>query len=86
MRQANIEIISNESNIIIIKDIGPWDNHPTITNDAEGVVSRLWRGCHLSNQKRLYYYDSEGQMDELLHKDGVFKGFKPGEPLVEELI
>jgi len=48
----------------VIQDMGPWDEFPTIANDAEWVV--LSAGC-------LFY--SDGVRGELLH-DGVrFTGF-----------
>jgi len=60
---------------ITIKDLGPWNRHLTITNDAEGVVKRMVP--HLKG-RRLFYIDSEGETDELVIKKGQFAGFKPG--------
>lgn len=63
---------------LVIKDVGPWDRHPTITNDAEHVVQVLLASFTLQPGQRLLYYDSEGQLAELLIKDGRFAGFAPG--------
>lgn len=63
---------------LVIRDIGPWDQHPTITNDAEHVVERLIIDGHLPPGRRLFYYDSEGDLGELLIEDNRFAGFAPG--------
>ena len=63
---------------VVIEDVGPWDQHPTITNDAEWVVEQLVNQGRLPTGRRLFYIDSDGQKDELLVKDGRFAGFAPG--------
>lgn len=63
---------------LVIKDVGPWDQHPTVTNDAENVVRALASQGHLPEGRRLFYYDSDGRLDELLVKDGQFVGFAAG--------
>lgn len=80
MREAQYEIM--EDNYLrdiplVIKDIGPWNKHLTITNDAEGVVQRLAQQGHLPAGRRLFYYDSEGELSEILVRDGFFAGFAP---------
>jgi hypothetical protein len=60
---------------VVIRDLGPWDKHPTITNDAAAVVRAMYG---VVRHRRLFYYDSEGNMDELLHTNGRFDGFKAG--------
>lgn len=66
--------------VLVIRDVGPHTRHPTVTNDAEEVVRRLHAALALPAGRRLFYYDSEGQLDELLVRDGVFAGFAPGGP------
>ena len=61
---------------LVIRDVGPWDKRPTVTNDAEDVVRRLVEEGRLPEGRRLLYYDSEGNLDELVVKDGKFAGFK----------
>lgn len=74
---ANFVVISNKpGKYLIIKDIGPWDKYMTVTNAAEEVVEFLHSTNLLSNNQRLLYYDSEGDLDELLVSDGKFAGFK----------
>jgi len=60
---------------VYIRDIGPWDEHPTVTNDAENVVERLVTTGKLTPGKRLFYEDSDGNKDEILVEDGKFLGF-----------
>ena len=80
MREARFSISFEDSERLVLLDVGPWDQYPTITNDAEGVVERVVRGESgkgLGN-RRLFYVDSEGLIDELLVRDGKFAGFKAG--------
>lgn len=77
-RKANYIILKEEGNRIVIRDVGPWDQHPSVTNDAENVVQILTAQSHLPEGRRLLYYDSDGRLDEILVKDGQFIGFAPG--------
>lgn len=62
---------------LVIRDIGPWSQHPTVTNDAEWVVQDLHAKRVLPVGRRLLYYDSDRHMDELLHDGhGCFVGYK----------
>jgi hypothetical protein len=76
MRLANFEIVEQTPEAVTIRDIGPWDQYPTITNSAEEVVEVLSRELVIKNGQRLLYWDSENELTELLHKDGLFMGFK----------
>lgn len=74
MRRANYEIVEDSSAQMIIRDLGPWDQFLTVTNAAEVVV------IELSDQlkgRRLFYYDSDGALDELVVVNGLFAGFGP---------
>ena len=62
---------------VVIRDVGPWDQHLSVTNDAEHVVKQLFQARQISNVCRLFYYDSNGELDELVHKDGTFLHFSP---------
>lgn len=75
MRSANWSVVEDKSDRVVLQDVGPWDKYPTITNDAEEVVRQIAPGLR---GRRLFYYDSEGRLDELVVKDGVFSGFRPG--------
>ncbi len=74
MNRANYTVVSDNDDLLIIRDDGPWDRHPTVTNDAERVVEDL---APRLGARRLLYIDSDQQMDELVVKDGKFVGFKP---------
>ena len=66
-----------EGSPLVIRDLGPWDRHMTVTNDAENVVAELVSEGLLPLGRLLHYYDSDGQLDQLLVKDGRFVGFAP---------
>lgn len=78
MRRARYRTIASLSGWVFVQDIGPWDEHPTVTNDAENVVADLVVAGELPPGRRLFYIDSEGQVDELLVAEGQFAGFAPG--------
>jgi len=80
-RPANFCIVSELEDRIVLEDLGPWDRHLTITNDAENVVEKL---VSKLNGRRLLYYDSEGELTELIIKDGKFSTFAPGEEVKKE--
>jgi hypothetical protein len=47
----------------------------SITNDAEAVVEHLVRTGRLKSTDILIYRDTDGQWDQLVHKDGKFVDF-----------
>ena len=47
----------------------------TITNAAEAVVEELCESKVLAKGQRLWYYDSVGELDELLVENGQFAGY-----------
>ena len=79
MKLPNYDVIQHvPGKPIVIKDLGPWDKFPTVTNAAEEVIEDLGRRGMLMNGSKVFYIDSEGRMDELLIRDGKFAGFSPG--------
>ena len=77
--RANYKIVSKRSgNSVTIRDVGPWDRFMSVTNDAENVVEDLFRLGFLSEGERLFYYDSDDELDEIVIEDGQFKRFAPG--------
>ena len=44
----------------------------SVTNDAENVVEYLY---NLYGNRRIFYIDTEGVLDELRHNNGNFVGF-----------
>jgi len=73
-RQSNHEIIEATDDFILIRDLGPHDQYPTVTNAAEQVVAAL---APLLRGRRLEYFDSEGERAQLLVVEGRFAGFAP---------
>ncbi len=77
---ANYLIVKEDEKrgLLLIKDMGPWDKHLSVTNDAEWVVQCLSVLGVLPKGRRLFYFDSEGEVAELLHAEGKFVRFGPG--------
>lgn len=78
------EVVDSECNDeqLVVRDIGHATCKP-ITNDADNLVAYLHRQgmLRIGNgiEKFLFYYDSEGQLDEIRHdSQGGFLGFSPG--------
>lgn len=74
MNKAKFVIVEETDTYMLIRDIGPWDVHPSITNSAKDVVAQLQPRL---NGRRLFYYDSLGDRDELVIRDDRFVGFAP---------
>lgn len=80
-RAARYELHDDPGAPLLIRDLGPWDQHLTVTNDAENVVRSLVAEGRLPAGRRLLYYDSDGRLDEILVSDrGEFLGFRGWEP------
>ena len=73
-RKANYVVRAKTEERIVLEDVGPWDRYMTITNAAESVVAEVERDYGIGS-RRLFYYDSDGEMTELLVKNGQFAGF-----------
>jgi hypothetical protein len=67
-----IESVTDEYFYVIDCDIGR-----SITNDAENVILELYT-LHGLGDRRLFYRDTLGMIDELVHDCGKFLGFKAG--------
>lgn len=76
-RHAQFEIVEEDANTLTIRDIsGP--TQLSVTNDAEAVVKNLHDTGSLKG-RRLLYFDSYGDLDELKHDGkGTFLDFGPG--------
>ena len=68
---SNYTIIHN-GDWVAIKDLGPWDEYKTVTNDIENVVKSL---SPLLNNRRLYYVDSELDFSRIHYKGDRFIKF-----------
>lgn len=70
--KARFIVEREDSSRMIISDVG--STSMSITNDAEAVVHELHKQG--LGKRKLFYYDSEGKLDELLHDGkGNFIGF-----------
>lgn len=74
MKHPNYTIDGMDEEVVLLRDLGPWDKHPSITNAAEAVVLEM---VPVLKGRRLEYIDSDGRRDQLLVKDGKFAGFAP---------
>lgn len=80
MRRANYSVVldpaarrSVEADALVIRDCGPWDKFFTVTNAVEEVVEQLRFAGLLRPGRRLFCYDSSGDLDEIvLTADGRF--------------
>jgi len=75
----NYEIIDTGKTIynepyILLKDT---DTGKTITNSAEAVIKDLCTYLDIKG-RHIYYIDTDGAIDELLHNGVKFVGFKGG--------
>ena len=70
------DIIQATETCIVLKDLGPWDRYMTITNAAEHVIEDMQRIFIIGN-RRLFYFDSEGELTELCHEGERFIRFAP---------
>lgn len=73
---AQFKILEATDTSVLIRDIGPWDQCLSVTNDAESVVQRL---APILGRRRLFYFDSEGDLGELKVENGKFAGFARAE-------
>jgi hypothetical protein len=75
---AKIETLKHErGKYIFVRDIGHLTGR-SVTNDAEYIVNQLYLEFDITDDTRIFYEDSDGQIDELLHSGKKFKGFKAG--------
>jgi hypothetical protein len=76
---AHVEIVSINGLGLTIRDIGHAQGRMTVTNDVERVVDRLRDHGLLPKGRRLFYYDSDSRLDEIVLDDEQrFARFAPG--------
>lgn len=62
---------------LVLRDLGPWTDHLTVTNDAERIVRDLRQTGRLVPGRQLFYFDSEGELTEItLDAECRFTGFR----------
>lgn len=72
--KPNYIIIKETDDLVVIRDLGPWDHHMTVTNGVETVVAEL---APILRGRRLEYIDSDWSQSRILVEDGRFGGFAP---------
>jgi hypothetical protein len=75
---AKIAVLKHERRkYIFVRDIG-YVSGRSVTNDAEYIVEQLYLDFDITDDTRIFYQDSGGKIDELLHTGKKFKDFKFG--------
>jgi len=67
MNPAKYKTILDHPALVILEDLGPHDQHMTITNDADQIVLLL---ASQLGRRKLYYLDSDKVLTQILVKDG----------------
>lgn len=75
IRAAQFRFAVVSPHYVVIEDIGHEQGCLTVTNDAEGVLRRLYASGHLCHGRNFFYFDSAGECTEILHDRGRFVGF-----------
>lgn len=78
MRAPNYKVIHEDDEFVLLRDVGPWDRYPTITNGAEAVVAEI---AARVGARKLLYVDSSGEWTELRISNGRFVGFAPSDAI-----
>jgi len=73
--KSKFDIVRSTDEYLFIVDSGC--DTRTVTNDAANVVRFLTDNYNLGG-RRLIYRDSSGQIDEIVHQNGLFIKFAPG--------
>lgn len=66
---------------IVLRDVGHDKGFMSVTNAVEEVTASVLRIARQLNEPpdaRIFYYDSDGRLDEICHDGRKFLGFKPG--------
>lgn len=79
MISCNFEIIKNTTEYLLIKDVGPYDQYMSVTNDVENLIEHLYNSDVLCDKQSLLYIDSSNRVDEIVHLSGNFICFAPVE-------
>lgn len=77
--RSRFEVVIDVGSLpLVIRDVGHSEGCKTVTNDAELVVLDLRARGLLPPGRRLLYYDSDGQCDEIIIDHLGFVRFAPG--------
>ena len=73
MMRCQFKVESVDSERVIIRDLDL--GQVSVTNDAAAVCEHLYA---LYGERRIFYWDTIGRCDELVHEHGRFTGYKAG--------
>jgi hypothetical protein len=80
---AEIQLLKHErGKYILVRDIGHVSGR-SVTNDTDYVIEQLYMDFGITDETRVFYEDSEGDIDELVHTGRKFRGFKFGHEGIE---
>lgn len=74
--QCDFEVVTVSRESVTIRDLNR--GRKSVTNDARAVVSELRRSDLLLPGRRLFYFDSEGELDEIVWAEDGGVAFAPG--------
>jgi hypothetical protein len=80
--RAKFVVVKQTHEYTYIADVGK--TATSVTNNVEAIVKFL-SGNHILGSRRLFYRDSDGQIDEIIHDNGAFIRFAPGHEGIENL-
>ena len=81
--KAKFTVEKHESGVFIfIRDTGH-NTGRSVTNDAEYVIEQLYLEYGITDETRIFYEDSQGSIDEIVHSGKSFRGFEAGHKGVE---
>lgn len=69
--RATYQVVTITGTLVTIKDL---DGRVSVTNDAEAVVAEVLQDYP---GRKIHYYDTDGNLDELCHDGTKFTGFAP---------
>lgn len=73
-RRPSFLIVKRTAQALTIRDVGPWDEHLTVTNGAEQVVEDLLKTGDLVPGQRLFYY---GHHRKINKSTSLLDGLQP---------
>jgi len=76
IKRSNWTVEEVNDQHITLRDLGPWDEYMTITNDIESVIKDLSSSIA---GRRVFYYNNNEELNEVVIKNGEFSGFYPVE-------
>jgi len=75
---AEYDVIRDTAEYVFILDVGGNAGKRTVTNDADFIIQDLSDFIDNFQNKRVFYTDTDGRIDEMLHNGNHFTTFKAG--------